>query len=340
MKIKEFFKKKKSSIYIFSAGVICFVLSLWVLNHYILDRPSFCIRCHLIQDANTYWQTSRHKPEYTKNSCNVCHIQPGLIGSIKGTIYGMENLYVFFFGQDEDDVKASRPVYCSQTRCHPNMEKSMIGKKVKVNHGLHMEMGYACAICHDRVAHEEFGMVSNLSMMKDFCFRCHNDEVAPRQTCGICHVYQDRMLKGIDTPEGTPWIQSMHLQRGEVVCQNCHTRPDAPPEETCLNCHQQDTVDLYQQQKADFAKRLDGAKSQITEVESLFGRLNLTDDQKSEPGWVQILARFKAAQQSYTYLIKDNSEGAHNEKLAATMLTTLESDIQRVRYTLYTYLKY
>ncbi|MEW5803233.1 MAG: NapC/NirT family cytochrome c [bacterium] len=338
MNSKEFLKKRKTFLVILGAGAVCFLLSLWLLNNYILDRPAFCITCHPIQSAYDSWQKARHRPEYTKNSCNVCHVQPGLVGSVKASIYGVENVYEFWFGPGEDDIKASRPVYCTQKGCHEQMEKSMFGKKVRVNHGMHMSMGYACVICHDRVAHEEYAMVSNLSMMRDFCFSCHNDEVAPRKECGVCHVYQDRMMKGLDAPEEFPQIASLHYQAGEEEpCQNCHVDLRESAEKSCLNCHGEDTLLKHQKDKADFSQRLDQVKAQITEVETMMAKIRKPEAQGIDPAWDQTFALFQTVQKNYTYLIQDNSKGSHNQKLSMTILTKLEGDAQRVRYSLYSY---
>jgi len=337
---KEFLKKRKSLLIILGAGGICFFLSLWVLNNYVLDRPSFCITCHMIQTANDSWQKARHKPEYTKNSCNACHVQPGLVGSVKASIYGMENVYVFLFGPGEDDIKAYRPVYCTQKGCHAQMEKSVFGKKIKVNHEFHMKMGYACVICHDRVAHEEYGMVkaNNLSMMRDFCFPCHNDEVAPRKTCGNCHVYQYRMLKGAETPENLVAMASIHYQSNpEENCQICHTNLEESAAKSCVNCHAEDTALQYQKDKVDFSQQLVQVKAQISESETLLAKIKKPETQGVDPALDQILALFQTVQKNYTYLIQDNSKGAHNRKLTAAILAKLEGDAQRVLYSLYSY---
>ena len=214
-------KEKKRPLIILSALCICLISLLWILNTYVFDRASFCGSCHLIRIACDNWQKSQHKPEYTKNSCNACHLQPGLFGTIKTTAYGIKNTYIYFFGIEEDDIKASKPVNCSGVGCHKNMKESMFGKRIRVNHGLHMDMGYSCVVCHDRVAHEEYGMVKNLSMMKDFCFVCHNDEIAPRNKCDICHIYQYNMLKGIDAAGESSGLTSSHY-REEGACQECH----------------------------------------------------------------------------------------------------------------------
>jgi predicted CXXCH cytochrome family protein len=341
--LKEFVKKRKSHLIILGAGSICFILSLWVLNNYVLDRPSFCSTCHMVKIANDTWQKARHKPQYTKNSCNACHVEPGLFGSINATIYGVENLYVFLFGPGEDDLKAKRPVYCTQKGCHDQMEKSTLGKKIKVSHGFHMKMGYACVTCHDRVAHEEYGMVkaNDLSMMKDFCFPCHNDEVAPRKTCGVCHVYQYRMLKGVETPENLVGMTSIHYQsNAEENCQNCHTNPGESAEKSCINCHAEDTLLQYQKEKADISQRLEQVKAQISESEAIMAKIKKPEAQGMDPAWDQTFALFQIVQKNYAYLTQDNSKGAHNRKLTAAILGKLESDAQRMRYSLYSYQRF
>ncbi|MEW6378133.1 MAG: cytochrome c3 family protein [bacterium] len=384
---RDFFTRRKQHILILGAGIVCGVLSLWVLNNYVLDRPSFCITCHMIKSANDTWQKAKHKPEYTKNSCNACHVEPGLTGSIKASIYGLENVYVFLFGPGEDDIKASRPVYCTQKGCHDRMEKSMLGKNIRVNHGMHMKQGYACVICHDRVAHEEFAMVSNLSMMKDFCFACHNDEVAPRKDCSVCHVYQDRMMKGTETPDNLVGIISPHVQPDEVTCQNCHVDLEESPQKSCINCHDETVLPQYRQDKADFNQRLAKVKAQIDEIQDLLAKIKKAEPEKwagsgnlgssagntgssggnpgssgenpgnaggnignpgqnaqssaesggPDPAWNQTLSLLQTVQKNYTYLIQDNSQGAHNRKLAAAILSKLEDDVQRVRYFMYGY---
>lgn len=334
--MKESQPKKRTSrlFFIVGSGVISFLVLLWALNTYILDRPSFCTSCHLIQSAYDSWQKSQHKPEFTKNSCNACHVEPGLLGSLKASFYGLENTYIFFFGLDEDDIKATRPVYCTQKGCHAQIRDSDEGKRVRVNHGLHMDMGYSCVICHDRVAHEEYAMAKNISMMQDFCYACHNDEVAPRNDCRVCHIYQDRLLNGKNVPEGLAALPSPHLAK-KVICQDCHLTFKEPAEKSCLNCHREETVAQYQQTKTLFEQRLSKLKAELDEVKTLFDQIK-----GYGPTWEQALASFQKIEKNYLYLGQDSNGAAHNPKLTEFMLTSLEKDMQRVRYFLYSYQRY
>jgi len=332
---KELLKNKKTRLAIFSSIiVICFVFFLWVLNNYALDRPSFCTSCHLIQAAYDSWQKAQHKPEYTKNSCNVCHVQEGLVGPIKASVYGLESAYIYFFGLDEDDVKASKPVYCSRKGCHEQMEKSMIGKNIRVNHGLHMDMGYSCVICHDRVAHEEYAMAKNLSMMQDFCFPCHNDEVAPRNDCEICHIYQIQMLSGTETPGKFPKIVSPHYQE-DGACQVCHISFDDSAAKTCLECHEENISREFQQFKVSYNQSMNEIKKQIEEAQSLFSQIKGVGS-----SWEQVVSLFEMVQKNYTYIDRDAGQGGHNQKLTRLMIDNLKKDIQKVRYFLYNYQSY
>ncbi len=327
-----FLKKKKIRISLYIClGLVFFIFSLWLLNHYVLDRPSFCTSCHLIQSAYDSWLKAKHKPEYTNNSCNVCHVEPGLLGSIKASFYGLENTYTFFFGVDEDDIKASKPVYCTQKGCHEQMEKSMVVKKIRVNHAMHMEMGYSCIICHDRVAHEDYAMVKDISMMETFCFPCHNDEIAPRNDCDICHVYQDQILKGINVLADSPMITSPHYQ-DEMSCQDCHVTFTDPAENNCLNCHQEEILQQYKNKKPIFTKQLKSIKQQIDESRDLFSKTK-----GSGLRWDKYIFLFEEVQKNYNLLIQDSSMGAHNQKLTEKMITQSEKNIQTVRYFLYNY---
>ena len=335
MKGQELLRNKKMRIAVFSGIIIiCLVFFLWVLNNYVLDRPSFCTSCHLIQLPYDQWQNSQHKPEYTKNSCNVCHVEEGLIGPIKASFYGLESTYIYFFGIEEDDVKASRPVYCSRKGCHEQMEKSMDGKKIRVNHGLHMEMGYSCVICHDRVAHEEYSMVKNLSMMKDFCFKCHNDEEAPRNDCDICHIYQMQMLKGTETPGKFPKTVSPHYQENEA-CQMCHLSFDDSAAKSCVECHEEDIALQFQQVKGDYNQSMNEIKKQIKEAQSLISEIKGFGS-----SWEQVVSLFETVQKNYDYLFRDGGQGAHNQKMTRLIIDNLKKDIQKVRYFLYNYRSY
>jgi len=327
-------KEKKRPLIILSAVCICLIFLLWTLNNYVFDRPSFCKSCHLIQSACDSWQKSQHKPEYTKNSCNACHLQPGLFESIKATAYGLKNTYTYFFGIEEDDIKASKPVNCTRIGCHTKMEESMYGKRIRVNHGLHMNMGYSCVVCHDRVAHEEYGMVKNLSMMRDFCFACHNDEIAPQNKCNICHIYQYNMLKGIDATGESSSMASPHY-REEETCRMCHQKFEQVDQKTCLDCHQADTDKQYQRLKSELDGRISQIKLQIDEVKS---RFNSTKGYN--PVLEEYLSLFQKVQENYFYLQKDNSRGAHNKWLTLRIVKNMEENIQKIRYFLYNYQDY
>ncbi|MGA1868936.1 MAG: NapC/NirT family cytochrome c [bacterium] len=326
-------KEKRKPLVIVSSLCIFLILLLWVVNTYVLNTASFCSSCHMIQSACDTWQISQHKPEYTNNSCNACHLEPGIVGSIKTTAYGIKNTYTFFFGIEEDDIKAKDPVYCTRSGCHTKMEESMDGKRVRVNHGFHMNMKYACVVCHDRVAHEEYGMAKNLSMMMDFCFACHDDEIAPRTNCSVCHIYQYNMLKGIKTKEEISGVTSSHFQE-EGSCQKCHQSLQKVDQKICLNCHNEDRLNQYQRVQTDLAKRISEIKVKIEEVS---GRFTRRKSKEYDPTWEQFLSLFQGVQENYSYLEKDNSRGAHNIELTQRIVKNVEENIQRILYFLYNY---
>ncbi|MGA1823692.1 MAG: cytochrome c3 family protein [bacterium] len=327
-------KKIKKPLIIGSIVCFCLIFVSWMLNKYVFDGSSFCSSCHLIKAACDTWEKAQHKPEYTNYSCNACHLQPGIYGSLRTTALALENTYIYFFGIEEDDIKASEPINC--TGCHPKMRESVTGKRVRVNHAFHMDMGYSCVVCHDRVAHEEYGMVKNLSMMTDFCFPCHDDEIAPRSRCSLCHIYQDNMLRGIETKGTSSGFISSHYQE-DHTCQTCHLNFKKVDQTRCLDCHNGDIHKQYQRAIGEIGRKIGQIKSDMAEVEF---RFTSTKGKGNEATREQLLSLYKEVQEDYSYLEKDSSMGAHNIKLTQRMVKNSAENIKKILYLLYNYQDY
>ena len=270
----------------------------------------FCAICHEMGTPYRTWAATKHGPANGRMSnCLPCHTSLKFGSITIAKIRGFGNLWNHFTGQYEmdDDIKAELPVYCNRTECHPNPEKVYIGNKIKVNHEFHINKGYACVMCHDRVGHGKDPSGYNMPEMKNYCFKCHNDETAIQSDCGYCHVYQEEMMGGRETI-------SAH-RNVEVGCVECHPKSSRSSEKICSNCHNEKDITKAMANQKEIQNRLNQTKDKIANLKDLIQKAKdrgLNIDRISDI--------YSDIEKNYKFLAADGSNGTHNMEYTTVLL--------------------
>ena len=314
--------------FVFWSGMafVCSVVFMALVLEYSY-RPQLCILCHEMKPAHETWKKSFHGSiTGSKEDCLACHTKPGFGGRILAKLGGILFFWNHVTGNFDEDIKAELPVYCVRSGCHTDPWKMDRGSSIRVNHALHLAKGYACVVCHDRIAHGLDPEGLNLPTMKDFCFPCHNDEIASRSQCQYCHIYQDAMLQGAAGEGIPPGVTSVHRMT-RLTCVDCHTNGCVPkPAQTCLECHPESLMQ-EQKQKQDQL----WVSSALKQLEEYLPKLEEGVLKAEDMGQdiSQINSIYNLAKDVYGFLTADASEGAHNPGYSRALL---EKTLNRIDY--------
>jgi len=173
----------------------------------------FCASvCHKVQDDTiAAYQNSSHN----QVSCIACHLPSGgnpvifMYHKVKSAIGELPMTFANTFElplNPQSTVSLSSEEFPDTqcTQCHDmNTRKVTTSSGIIFDHTSHTNMGIRCTFCHNRVAHNETGLLFVLKdpqsgnqnhghvdyMTMDGCYRCHSldaNAAAPGQ-CSVCH---------------------------------------------------------------------------------------------------------------------------------------------------------
>ena len=304
IKIKSFY------IYLWaSILLIVFISGAYGMFEY-TKRYSFCKGCHEMNQAHDTWMASKHGPILSEiDSCMACHAEEGAWGYIKAKIGGFKSVYYHITGQINNRylevAKGSKPVYCTKSGCH-SINDLDVGLKIQVDHKFHEGKGFTCTSCHDRIAHGWDEDLRQTPNMRDACFNCHDDKTAPQDDCGMCHVYQDNMLKG----NGMDDISSSHGE--DLLCKDCHTYFCAPDLETCSSCHDMDFMGEVEHLQTRVSVALEELKATLTQLDRMFEHYESNKIIDNKVFFEKNYNMYVEARKNYEFIKKDSSRGIHN----------------------------
>ncbi len=131
------------------------------------------------------------------------------------------------------DKPSADCLMCHRVRSPEQIEvrhkESLQGEEIIFSHETHDYLGASCADCHAR-APASTSSKENVLPLKEACLICHDDEIAPQEDCGVCHVESSP----VNATHRLDWevnhgIESMMANSN---CLACHS------EDTCIECHQ------------------------------------------------------------------------------------------------------
>lgn len=211
----------------------------------------------------------------------------------------------------------------------------------KAPHAFHLDRGIACIDCHQEIVHgskelkedhyKRSGERGNKGVVWPrmiVCFRCHNDQRAPRD-CLFCHEYQKSMNLGLDGI-GVEQIDGM-MYPDSAECMDCHLEENnwKMSAQVCVDCHDdEDMAETLVEWQTQTQDSLNELESKLKEIETAIdgarkqGRDVFTADEL-----------FRDAYKNYRIVWYDGSKGAHNIEYAEALLSisqeklTLASDM-------------
>lgn len=289
-------------------------------------RTSFCKGCHEMNQAHDTWMASKHGPILGEiDSCMACHAESGALGYIRAKMSGFKSVFshvvTLIRGDSLEVERGTKPVYCTKKGCH-TLSDLDTGLKIKVNHPVHAKKGFDCISCHDRIAHGWDDEIRSSPGMQDTCFNCHDNKSASHDDCGMCHIFQKAMLRGI----GAKGVGDTPSPHGEgLSCQDCHTRSCAPDLKTCSSCHDTDMTDQVERRQAEVSIGIEELKASLTQLDRIF-----TQYGADAPGiYRDEHSLYEKAHANYHFMQKDLSRGVHNFEYVQEMLDASKEMVDR-----------
>ncbi|MCP4257236.1 MAG: hypothetical protein GY774_06875 [Planctomycetes bacterium] len=207
------------------------------------EQPGFCNSCHIMNTYYDNWQTSVHN----EVNCLECHLQPGLMGHVKGKINGLSQAIDCLVGRV--GTKPSATILdesCLRSECHSTEElitKNIDFNSIKFTHKNHMNkvvdgINTTCGICHSHFEGDE-----HFSVNKEVCFTCHflrnpdTNEKLVNTSCTSCHEVPDKVIQ-----RGLVSINHSEFVSYNASCEDsCHKKEiqmtSKIDDRVCLNCH-------------------------------------------------------------------------------------------------------
>lgn len=191
------------------------------------------------------------------------------------------------------------------------------GLKINVNHKNHAHLGFNCVSCHDRIAHGWDEGLRSTPNMQSTCFNCHDNKMASHDDCGMCHVYQENMLKGIKGV-GVEKTPSPHSE--DLLCGDCHAHACSPDLKNCTNCHESDIIEDMTSLQADISMAIERLRGSIRQLERIVNRYKSKETASIETLIENELKLYNEVKENYEFISKDLSRGFHNFEYVWNML--------------------
>jgi len=192
-------------------------------------------------------------------------------------------------------------------------------KGVAIPHAIHLDKGHYCIGCHSEVVHgpDEFRNENNAILPRmELCFRCHNDETAPRR-CPMCHEKQKEMNYGTGglgvDDEASVMVQA------EVACRDCHQEENDYKilPKVCEGCHEEGQYKYKEEWQREMVDMLGDLKKRLDEV-----RVRMPKEGTEELGgeMKEAAEMYNVALENYEFIVADGSKSAHNPDYARKLI--------------------
>ncbi len=213
-------------------------------------------------------------------------------------------------------------------------EKPNIGGRrplggIKIPHAFHLDRGIACIDCHQEIVHgskelkedhyERSGRKGPEGVVWPrmiVCFRCHNDQRAPRD-CLFCHKNQKNMNLGLNGV-GVDQADS-YMYPDNAECTDCHLEENnwKMNAQICVDCHDdEDMADTLAEWQTETKKALAELEPLLAKVES-----DIAGARKQGRDVSGAEEQFYDAYQNYKMVWYDGSKGAHNIEYTEGLLS-------------------
>jgi len=203
-------------------------------------------------------------------------------------------------------------------------------KGVAIPHAVHLDKGHYCTGCHAEVVHgaDEYRDANNAILPRmEICFRCHNDEIAPRR-CPMCHEKQKEMNYGTGG-RGVENEASVMVQ-AEVQCNDCHQEENDYKilPKVCEGCHEEGQIKYKEEWQREMKELLAALGKRLDEV-----RVRLPKGKEEEVGGEmrEAVEMYNVALENYEFIIADGSKSAHNPDYARKLIEVSNDRLNGLR---------
>ncbi len=249
-----------------------------------------------------------HQAEYPAlfAECKYCHPQ-----RLPGT---------FFLCVSKESLELIN-THCE--RCHNNIFQqeeipfAEYPQRFPEIHSSHLEGKTLCTRCHARVVHNPAPNQSTPSMQR--CFRCHNDQQAPRTDCQLCHLATKNIFAGREGKD----VLTLPSLKLELDCLDCHNEEAGyrATAEDCLDCHTQEHAAKLKNIQEEFRDKKEEIKNIYQQVKGLIADIPNPEDF----AWASTI--FNQAEYNYHYACLDGSNGIHNQEFTFKLLDRALTDL-------------
>ena len=185
-------------------------------------------------------------------------------------------------------------------------------------HKQHMDKGHECTDCHINIVHGLDPKGHNLPSMWT-CFKCHNDEDAPREDCGLCHLGQKEMWEGIAAKEV---LEEPAIMLGEVDCSECHLEENdyLPPSkgQVCVDCHDDSYADMLKDWQREVKRKSFTLRTILDELAQRMKDIKAAGTEV--PDYEVARDLFDKASYNANMIEHDGSKGVHNFDYSISIL--------------------
>jgi hypothetical protein len=212
--------------------VMAVLLTAFSCGYWYVTQPSFCGSCHETKAEYVSWTQSIH----AEVDCGECH-GSGFLGFEKvkmGAIDITKHLLGSYKLPINKDSELSKYIPSSAClKCHAPGRVVSPRNTIVMKHKIHIDDGIGCAVCHNRVGHDNMGGYESQISMKG-CFRCHGlaKTSFASGSCSLCHPKTFNLIP--PQHRTATWLIPDHGKSAKTdrsKCLTCHQ------EKFCTNCH-------------------------------------------------------------------------------------------------------
>ncbi|MFQ5647277.1 MAG: cytochrome c3 family protein [bacterium] len=262
-----------------------------------------CHVCHPNRAAKSYFMHPEdHGRTVLNNNCRRCHARIVKVAE-KDFVKAKKLLYAKSWTSDEPHMLANvHPLHLGldftkilkqYPRLKPYVERDNPAWKNRIR----------CTACHSRIIHSTHPEKKHVPGMRR-CQRCHDNKLAPRDECPICHIGPKNTFLGVKAIG----MEEMESPMVDNECTDCHnlSKNYKVYLEACDDCHE-DSPERFKKFRKKWLDSYEVTTKNFKDVERYIGRLK-----RAGKNMLPYMKLYKRAKYNYLYAARDYSKGIHN----------------------------
>lgn len=214
-----------------AAGILGFVVALYVFSYIAAGNPASCSSCHVMKKAYDGWKETAHE----RFHCQICHQDPTIFVRFLTASRLLGDTYAYITRAYAKDIRVTEEISDDRClKCHVTWRNVSPSGDLRVSHENHIKKEkIKCVECHSRVSHPyKLRDFYTTRPPMTYCLKCHDGKKATME-CKACHT--DKPIP--DTHRLAGWLQDHGLvsEKERKECANCH----AWVLDFCNECHKE-----------------------------------------------------------------------------------------------------